>query len=261
MKARTFRLVFIAAGLSSAWPLAASAQTRAWDNYCTEGSFQACMSVEVSLTPVPWHSGDAFPGLFDNLTSVTVSIRNLQGTLGTNQSWGFQGLVITNLLPDPAPHFSVVTTGITPSFVGTAQDVNVPPNLLGGLWDYGYGTAGFINRSTQIGDGGYPIAGCAALPPDAFGLYHFELGFFSTCGNGWVTYSWLMQPVAFSDQTVVGMTGYHLSADGAVQTISCTFDVSCVSVTPEPATIVLVTTGLIGLAAFGWRRSRATQMR
>lgn len=259
MRAPRLRLVLAAASMSMAWSLAASAQTRSWDNYCTQGTFQACMSVEVSLVPVPWQSGDPFPGLFANLTSVTVSIRNLQGTLGTNEAWGFQGLSITNLLPNPAPQFSAITTGITPSFVGTAQDVNVPTNFLGGLWDYGYGTAGFINRSTQIGDGAYAIAGCSALAPDVAGLYHFELGFFSTCGDGWVTYSWLMQPVAFSDGTVVGMTGYHLSAQGAVQTISCTFDVSCVSVTPEPATIVLVATGLIGLAAFGWRRSRATQ--
>ena len=258
MKARTVRFA-IAAALSAAWPLAASAQTRTWDNYCTLGTFEACMSIEVSLVPVQWQPGDPFPGLFNNLTAVTVSMRNLQGTLGTNEAWGLQGLSISHLLPDPAPQFGPITTGITPGFVGTAQDVNVPANFLGGLWDYGYAGAGFINRSTQIGDGAYAIAGCSALSPDIAGLFHFEVGYFSTCGDGWVTYSWLMQPVEFSDATMVRMTGYHLSAEGAVQTIGCTLGVDCVSATPEPATIELVATGLIGLAAFGWRRSRARQ--
>jgi hypothetical protein len=258
MKARTVRLA-LAAALSATWPVVASAQTRSWDNYCTLGTFQACMSIEVSLVPVQWQPNDPFPGLFNNLTAVTVSMRNLQGTLGTNEVWGLQGFSISHLLPDPAPHFSPITTGITPGFVGTAQDVNVPASLVGGLWDYGYGSGGFINRSTQIGDGAYAIAGCSALPPDVGGLYHFEVGYFSTCGDGWVTYSWLMQPVEFSDATVVRMTGYHLSAEGAVQTIGCTLGVDCVSTTPEPATILLTATGLIGLAACGLRRSRIRQ--
>lgn len=255
MNAPRLRVVLAAASMSVAWPLVVSAQTRAWDNYCTQGTFQACMSVDVSLLLVPGPPG----GFLDSVTAVTVSIRNLQGTLGTNEAWGFQGLLIRNLLPHPVLPFTPITRGTTPSFLGTGQDVNVPTNFLSGLWDYGSGVIGFINRSTQIGDGAYPIAGCSALAPDVAGLFHYERGYFSTCGDGWVVYSWLMPPVLWGDATTVSMSGYHLSDAGAVQTIGCQFDVSCVSTTPEPATIVLVATGLIGLGAIGWRRSRATQ--
>jgi PEP-CTERM motif-containing protein len=256
MSARSFRHALAVIACTMALPCVMSGQTRAWDDYCTPGAFQACMSVEVSLVLVPWQPGDPFPGLFDNLTSVTVSIRNLQGTLGTNQAWGLQGLGLVPFLPDPAPRSSFVGSGVAPSFVGAAQNVNVPANRLSGLWEYGYTNAGFINRSTQIGDGAYPIAGCSALAPDVFGLYHFELGYFSTCGNGWVTYSWLMQPIEFSDATTVRITGYHLSTDGTVQSIGCTFNVDCFSIAPEPATILLVGTGLIAVAGLAYRRRR-----
>lgn len=222
----------------------ASNTGRSWDNYCTLDPFQACMSVEVSLVPRP-----------DSLTSATVSIRNLQGTLGTNEAWGFQGLSISNLLPSPTRGESPSASGVAPTFSGTASNVNVSADRLSSLWEYGYySTAGFIDRTTQIGDGDYAIAGCSGLVSDLFGLYHYEQGYFSTCGEGWVTYHWLVQPVAFSDNITVRMTGYHLSAAGTVQPIGCTFGDGCVSMTPEPATILLVATGL-AFIAFTMRRS------
>lgn len=138
MNAPRLRVVLAAASMSVAWPLVVSAQTRAWDNYCTQGTFQACMSVDVSLLLVPGPPG----GFLDSVTAVTVSIRNLQGTLGTNEAWGFQGLLIRNLLPHPVLPFTPITRGITPSFLGTGQDVNVPTNFLSGLWDYGSGSLG-----------------------------------------------------------------------------------------------------------------------
>jgi hypothetical protein len=254
---RSLRLAPAVIAFGMLLPHQASGQTRAWDNYCTQGPFQACMSIEASLVLVPWQSGDPFPGLFSNLSLVTISMRNLQGTMGTNQPWGLQGLSLFPLLPNPAPGFSPIESGIAPSFVGTGQNVNVPAGLLSGLWDYGYASAGFISRSTQIGDGAYPIAGCSPLASDLLGLYHFEQGYFSTCGNGWVSYSWLMAPVQFSPTTVLSVTGYHLLASGAVESISCTFDVSCVTTTtPEPASFMLTAIGLVMVAGFAYRRRR-----
>ena len=257
MNAPRLRLVLAAASMSITWSLVASAQTRSWDNYCTAGSFQACMSVEVSFVSVP----TPFNVLLSTSTLATVSIRNLQGTLGTNEAWGFKGFSIQHLEPDPAPFVLPVSTFITPTFLGTAQNVNAP-NGGAGIWDKGYQGSGFINRSVLLDDGAYPIAGCAALTPDSApipGRYDLEPGYFSTCGDGWVVYSFLMPPVEWSDATTVTMNGYHLSAAGTVEGFGCTFDVSCVSTTPEPATIVLVATGLIGLAGFGWRRSRESR--
>jgi hypothetical protein len=258
MNAPRLRLVLAAASMSMAWSLVASAQTRSWDNYCTLGTFQACMSVEVSLVSVP----TPFNVLLPTSTVATVSIRNLQGTLGTNEAWGFKGFSIQQLQPDPAPPFPLpLSTFITPTFVGTGQNVNAPHTA--GIWDNGSsGSNGFINRSLLLDDGAYPIAGCAALTPESApipGRYDLEQGYFSTCGDGWVVYSFLMPPVQWSEATTVTMSGYHLSAAGTVEGFGCTFDVSCVSTTPEPATIVLVATGLIGLAGFRWRRSRATR--
>jgi hypothetical protein len=254
MNAPRLRLVLAAASMSMAWSLVASAQTRSWDNYCTLGTFQACMSAEVSLVSVP----TPFNVLLPTSTVATVSIRNLQGTLGTNEAWGFKGFSIQHLEPDPAPLTIFLSTGITPTFVGTGQNVNAPTTA--GVWDKGYQGSGFINRSILLDDGAYPIAGCAALTPDPItGRYDLEQGYFSTCGDGWVVYSFLMPPAEWSDATTVTMSGYHLSAAGTVEGFGCTFDVSCVSTTPEPATIVLVTTGLIGLAGLRWRRSRATR--
>lgn len=57
MNAPRLRVVLAAASMSVAWPLVVSAQTRAWDNYCTQGTFQACMSVDVSLLLVPGPPG------------------------------------------------------------------------------------------------------------------------------------------------------------------------------------------------------------
>ena len=252
MNAPRPRLALAAASMSMAWSLVASAQTRSWDNYCTQGTFQACMSVDVSLLLVPRQPTDPFFG--DYLTIATVSLRNLQGVLGTDVAWGLQGLTIQHLQPDPAPGFVPVSLGVTPTFLGFAHNVNVPAALIAGLWDFGYGGSGLIMRDDQPGDGAYPIAGCSALAPDEPGPYpyHLERGYFSSCG-GWVTYSFLMQPVGFSDGTTVSITGYHLSAAGTVEPIRCTFDVGCVSTTPEPATLVLVATGLIGLAGLRLR--------
>jgi len=223
------------------------AQVRAWDDYCTTGSLQMCMSIGVSLAVVtPFGTP---------LTMVTLTIQNLEGSRGSTP-WGLQGIFLSNLALDGQPATVHVFDSVAPGFEGNAQDHGVPTAFLNGLWLWSTtetSTARF-DRETQFGDGGYPIAGCSPLTANpGFGPLHNEMGYFSTCGNAAIQYSFLMSEVEFTNATTLSITGF---VDQTSQPFSCTFDVDCVSVTPEPSTLVLVGAGLAALSMFERRRRR-----
>jgi len=223
------------------------AQVRAWDDYCTTGSLQMCMSIGVSFAVVtPFGTP---------LTMVTLTLQNLEGSLGSTP-WGLQGVFVSGLALDGQPITVHVFDSSTPAFEGNALDHGVPTGFLNGLWLWNTTTAATasFDRETQLGDGGYPIAGCSPLTGSpGFGPLHAEIGFFSTCGNAGIQYSFLMPHVEFTNATTLSITGF---VDQTSQPFSCTFGVDCVSVTPEPSTLALVGAGLVALGAFERRRRR-----
>jgi MYXO-CTERM domain-containing protein len=219
------------------------AQTINWDDYCTTGSFKACMSISVSLIDItPF------------VTQATVTLQNLEGSLGSG-AWGLEGVALTHLAPaNPIPGDLFVAP--TPVFEGTAQDHGVPIGILAGSWLWFTSPTGVasIDRENQLGDGAYPIAGCSALTANpGFGSNRSQPGYFSTCGNGDIQYTFLIPLVSFTDQTSLSITGF---ADQSQQSFSCTFGVDCVQVTPEPSTFALAGVGLVVIGAVERRRRR-----
>jgi hypothetical protein len=183
----------------------------------------------------------------------------LEGSIGS-QAWGLQGVFLSNLALDGLPITAHVFDSSAPAFEGTAQDHGVPTAILNGLWLWNTTTASTasFDRETQLGDGGYPIAGCSPLTANpGFGANHGEIGYFSTCGNGAIQYSFLMPQVEFTSATTLSITGV---VDQTSQPFSCTFDVNCVSVTPEPSTLALVGAGLTAVGVFERRRRRRRQL-
>ena len=171
------------------------AQVRAWDDYCTTGSLQMCMSIGVEFAVVtPFGTP---------LTLVTLTLQNLEGSIGS-QAWGLQGVFLSNLALDGQPITAHVFDSSSPAFEGNAQDHGVPTALLNGfwLWNTTAASTASFDRETQLGDGGYPIAGCSPLTANpGFGANHGEIGYFSTCGNGAIQYSFLMPQVEFTNAT------------------------------------------------------------
>jgi hypothetical protein len=62
-------------------------------------------------------------------------------------------------------------------------------------------------------------------------------------------------PIAFTDSITIRVVGYN-GAAGPLQPFACTLGVDCVQVAPEPSTLAMVGTGLIGLAFWLPRRNR-----
>jgi len=214
------------------------AATINWVDYCTTGAFKACMNISVSLVTVtPFGTP---------ITQATITLQNLEGTLGLG-AWGLESVALANLAADGSPINAHSFVGVTPTFLGTAQDHGVPTGFLAGSWLWftsSTGAASF-DRENQFGDGAYPIAGCSPPPGNP------QPGYFSTCGDGAVQYSFLMPLVSFTNNTTLSITG--LADQGS---FSCTFGVNCVQVTPEPTTFALVGGGLLVVGGFERRRRR-----
>ncbi len=246
MTSRFSRLT-LATTLAFLVPGASQGQTRLWDSYCTPGAFQACASVSVSLLQLG--GGGSMPQ-----TAVTVRIRNLEGTLGTPGAWGLQGLTLTNL----QGLWPCTGCGDTesPTFEGTAHGVGTPgwPNWWVTSTNPGYPAS--LNRERQGGDGAFAIVGCSPLTPDAQGLFpqlsyggQGQTGYYQTCGEGWVAYNLTVPEIQFTDSTTLSFYGYTDQGLG----VSCT---GCQSAVPEPVTMTLLGTGLVGIGAVRWRRRR-----
>ena len=225
------------------------AQSIDWNDYCTTGSFKACMDISVSfVTVTPFGTP---------ITQATITLQNLEGSFGLGSgAWGLESVALANLAADGSSISAHAFVAPTPVFEGTAQDHGVPTGILAGSWLWftsSTGTASF-DRENQFGDGAYPIAGCSALTANpGFGSNHSQPGYFSTCGDGAIQYTFLMPLVSFTNNTTVSITGF---ADQSQQSFSCTFGVDCVQVAPEPTTFALVGGGLLLVAGVERRRRR-----
>jgi hypothetical protein len=211
---------------------------RHFDNYCTQGAFRHCASVTVQVVTLP-----------GNVTGLILTIRNEEGAIAAANS---PGSMITSF----GVGFPINDRG------EVNDDENGSQGAVGGATTLGnpFGDT-YHDRGSYTGNilwGGYSgIYGCNPAPA---GTVYPQIGealygSWATCGDGAavvfkLTHSELL-PWDVNNMTI----GWSfLNPDGTAS--SCTPGVNCfeVVVTPEPVTLVLVGTGLAGIAAVRRRR-------
>lgn len=196
-------------------------------------------------------------------TQVTLRIKNLTGTYGSYENFVFTSIDLYNVpvavdaLNDKQP----VTHMEGP--YRTSNPTNPPPwwtvfNYKGdgkGVLGLDFGTG--INGN----DGGIASDCGTSLPGGSNRLWMTE-----ACGTGNATdprlltdpdYGWVV--IQFNVNSTWDVAGTELQIHGQSNTgsIKCTTGEDCMPVTPEPATMALMATGLAGLLAARRRRRQA----
>ncbi len=210
-----------------------------WLNYCTTGAIRTCASVQIMTT------------ISGSTTNISVRVKNLQGT--------------PNFTHLPAYGIASVWFDVSP---GAYQSSN--PYVLEG--DNLQNVAGTVNgaatavewhqhvidQSNPLNGGfsydrylmhGGAIIGCDALPATT--------GAIQTCDD-WVTFNFTTNFAWDVAQLGnVEMNYQAVFADGSGQV--CTAGLNC-SVVPEPITMVLLGSGLLGVGGAAYRKRRRFQL-
>ena len=230
-------------GLVIGLALSATATLRAgelsWLNYCTTGSLRTCASVQITTT------------ISGSTTNISVRVKNLQGT--TN---------FTNL---PAYGIASVWFDVSPD----AFDGGLNPYVLEG--DNLQSVAGSVNlvstaaewhqhvidKSNPLSGGfsfdRYLMHGGAIIGCDAPDALLNTAGAIQTCDD-WVTFNFTTNFAWDVAQLGnVEMNYQAVFADGTGDV--CTTGLNC-SVVPEPITMVLLGSGLLGVGGAAYRKRR-----
>ena len=249
--------------LCSAVP--ASAQYRNFGVQCTPGAFQACASVEL------WNETDTFGQLY-----LYVRMANVQGTTDFTHlqraglgSWSIDNLTLANYTPFYDPWGSDIS-----SRSEYFSDFGV---LEGNTYACQFGTCApetgprvgeFVRAEQQVdgdfrimndlrSDRWYLLFGCDA-PQASDGL----MGAWGTCEGGtatWATNLGAGAAFQLTDATEVSLSFEVFGEGGQTVTTSCTTGADCTTVTPEPVTLLLMGSGLAGIAGARARRRRQSE--
>lgn len=233
---------------------------------CTTGAFQACASVEL------WNETDPVT----NQLYLFIRVANVQGfdalTPYAIASIGINDLLVTD--PTPSPGNISSRTGSATGFgalsgntylcaIGTVQSCEANSTFrVGEFWTAGITDdrpgSGYDGDAARVfnnirADNRFMIWGCTQ-PDGSVGPYWGP----GTC-KGFVTWrahagGGLGFRITQDISVDLAFEGYDET--GARLLAQCQTGVDCVTVTPEPATVALVASGLAGLMALHRRRRR-----
>ena len=218
----------------------ARASTLPFDNYCRVGAIRTCASVHVVTTWDP----------VAQVTRVEIWISNLQGTLWAENTGGapITRVGLTAPVINWPGNFSVTTSGGTVVAGNPGQYWSITNRPIEGPITF--------STTTATAEGG--VQGCNVFPTSVQSYYQ-------TCGGGWVVFSFTTRNQWDAANAQVAWKVYTTAADGkqyyacrsADDPASAEFcEVVDPTVTPEPATVALLATGLAGLAGVARRRRR-----
>jgi hypothetical protein len=197
------------------------------------------------------------------------AIIKLTQELGVGVGTNFFEVAINNLgsLTQPGLATAINTlTFSTKHAATTTTDASATPTALGGAtvfggvadWDMADDGQNIFLEALFDNNG---VGGCAAGGPvdDGFGDLFGQTG--QTCGpDEYIAFSYLT-PTTF-DLSKISITDIEVAGLGATLTAdSCGAPGRACLVTPEPASVALTMTGLIGLAGLAARRKRSSSPR